>query len=70
MPEDAEIMRILREAKKLAQRYHSLTGKPLGITGEVAEYEAARYLELNLHRHVRPDMTQSRRLVEPYAACR
>src|SRR5690349_3770953 len=48
MPEDAEIMRILREAKKLAQRYRLLTGKPLGITGEVAEYEAARILGIEL----------------------
>jgi hypothetical protein len=37
-------MEILREAKKLAQEYRKLTGKPLGITGEVAEYEAARLL--------------------------
>jgi hypothetical protein len=39
---------ILAEAKKLAQRYRALTGKPLGITGEVAEYEAARILGLEL----------------------
>jgi hypothetical protein len=48
MPEDTEIMQILREAKKLAQRYRLLTGKPLGITGEVAEYEAARMLGVEL----------------------
>lgn len=48
MPEDVEIMQILKEAKKLAQRYRSLTGKPLGITGEVAEYEAARILGVEL----------------------
>lgn len=48
MPENAEIMQILREAKKLAQRYRLLTGKPLGITGEVAEYEAARILGVEL----------------------
>ncbi|OGB75945.1 MAG: hypothetical protein A2496_16765, partial [Burkholderiales bacterium RIFOXYC12_FULL_60_6] len=39
---------ILAEAKKLAQRYRVLTGKPLGITGEVAEYEAARILGVEL----------------------
>jgi hypothetical protein len=40
---------LLREAKKLAQKYLALTGKPLGITGEVAEYEAAaRILGLEL----------------------
>lgn len=33
---------------KLAQQYRALTGKPLGITGEVAEYEAARILEVKL----------------------
>lgn len=41
-------LEILAEAKKLAQRYRSLTGKPLGITGEVAEYEAARILGVEL----------------------
>jgi len=39
---------ILGEAKRLAQEYRQLTGKPLGITGEVAEYEAARILGLRL----------------------
>ena len=39
---------LLAEAKKLAQRYRALTGKPLGITGEVAEYEAARLLGVTL----------------------
>ncbi|HLO64941.1 MAG TPA: hypothetical protein VK165_18420 [Azonexus sp.] len=38
----------MAEAKKLAQRYRELTGKPLGITGEVAEYEAARILGIEL----------------------
>ena len=42
------VMNILRQAKRLAQNYHSLTGKPLGITGEVAEYEAARILKVEL----------------------
>jgi len=42
------VLEILAEAKKLAQRYRSLTGKPLGITGEVAEYEAARILGVQL----------------------
>jgi hypothetical protein len=43
--EDA-VFRLLAEAKGLAQEYRQLTGKPLGITGEVAEYEAARLLHL------------------------
>jgi hypothetical protein len=42
------IIQILAEAKKLAQEYSTLTGKPLGITGEVAEYEAARILGVEL----------------------
>ncbi len=41
-------METLRKAKKLAQEYRTLTGKPLGITGEVAEYEAARLLGVQL----------------------
>jgi hypothetical protein len=45
---DAEVIEILGTAKRLAQRYRELTGKPLGITGEVAEYEAARILGLTL----------------------
>ncbi|MHB8983631.1 DUF6998 domain-containing protein [Thiobacillus sp.] len=42
------VLGILAEAKRLAQRYRALTGKPLGITGEVAEYEAARILGVEL----------------------
>lgn len=40
--------KIIQEAKKLAWEYKTLTGKPLGITGEVAEYEAARLLNMQL----------------------
>lgn len=43
-----QIVEILRAAKALAQEYRKLTGKPLGITGEVAEYEAARLLGVKL----------------------
>jgi len=42
------VLSILREAKILARTYYKLTGKPLGITGEVAEYEAARLLRVHL----------------------
>jgi hypothetical protein len=48
MEEKDRVLQILSEAKKLAQEYRALTGKPLGITGEVAEYEAARLLGLQL----------------------
>lgn len=41
---DNQIMNVLKQAKRLAQTYRTLTGKPLGVTGEVAEYEAARLL--------------------------
>ena len=49
-----ELREILTEAKKLAQRYRQLTGKPLGITGEVAELEAALLLDLKLSRARQP----------------
>jgi hypothetical protein len=50
MPPDmqSEVMSILHDAKRLAQQYRRATGKPLGITGGVAEYEAARLLGLRL----------------------
>jgi hypothetical protein len=48
MTDNARVMDILGKAKRLAKEYYSLTGKPLGITGEVAEYEAARILHLEL----------------------
>ena len=47
--DESEVMLLLSQAKLLAKRYKDLTGKPLGITGEVAEYEAARLLGLELH---------------------
>src|SRR5947209_6049526 len=48
MTDHEAIMNLLGKAKKLAQEYRRLTGKPLGITGEVAEYEAARILGVEL----------------------
>jgi len=48
-PINAEILEVLRDAKVLARRFYRLTGKLLGITGEVAEHEAATKLGLNLH---------------------
>ncbi len=47
-PATDDLLAILRDAKSLAQRYYRATGKPLGVTGEVAEYEAARLLGLTL----------------------
>jgi hypothetical protein len=39
---------LLSRVKDIACEYYELTGKPLGITGEVAEYEAAEKLGLTL----------------------
>jgi hypothetical protein len=39
---------LLERAKKLARQYKVATGRPLGITGEVAEYEAVRLLNLEI----------------------
>jgi len=43
-----DITEILNNAKSLAKKYRELTGKPLGITGEVAEFSAAQILGLEL----------------------
>ena len=48
MPDTDRILEILGGAKLLAQEYRRLTGKPLGIAGEVAEYEAAHILGVQL----------------------
>ena len=43
-----DLAELISTAKALAKRYYELTGRPLGITGEVAEFEAARLLGLRL----------------------
>lgn len=43
-----EIAEVLADAKSLARKYRKLTGKPLGITGEVAEFSVAQFLGLEL----------------------
>jgi hypothetical protein len=49
MTKDAKrIKAILATVKPLAAEYYRLTGKPLGITGEIAEYVAAVKLKLIL----------------------
>ena len=45
---EVRVLQVLSEVKALAQEYRALTERPLGITGEVAEYEAARLLGLKL----------------------
>jgi hypothetical protein len=39
---------ILAGVKRLSCEYYALTGKPLGVTGEVAEFDAAEILGLEL----------------------
>jgi len=39
---------VLAQARRLGVEYYRLTGKPLGVTGEVAEYVAAETLGLSL----------------------
>jgi len=53
---------ILRDTKVLARRYYQLTRKPLDVTGEIAEYEATRHLniELELARQAGYDATEMR----------
>jgi len=48
MGKSERVLSILRKVKKLAVEYYQLTGKPLGVTGEIAEIEAADKLGLKL----------------------
>ena len=45
---DEQVLTVLKETKVLARECHRLTGKPLGITDEVAESEATRILGVEL----------------------
>jgi hypothetical protein len=45
---EVAIRALVHVAKAVAARYYLLTGKPLGVTGEVAEVEAAEKLGLRL----------------------
>ena len=42
------IVEIMGEVKALAKEYYALTGKPLGVAGEVGEVEAAKLLGMKL----------------------
>lgn len=48
MNNNKKLTEIISAAKKAAIAYYELTGKPLGITGEIAECEAASLLGLEL----------------------
>ena len=43
-----QISAVLERAKDAAVDYYDLTGKPLGITGEIGEFYASKYLKLDL----------------------
>ena len=47
-PDISRVREILAAVKPLAAEYYRLTGKPLGVTGEVAEFVAAGCLGLEL----------------------
>jgi len=44
----SKLVPLLRKVKRLAKDYYTLTGRPLGVTGEIAEYEAVDLLGLEL----------------------
>ncbi len=48
MPSPERLYQLLGEVKHLSRKYRELTGRPLGVTGEIAEYEAARLLDIEL----------------------
>jgi hypothetical protein len=48
MEDSDQLLALLGQVKRLAKRYYGLTGRPLGCTGEIAEYEAVRILGLKL----------------------
>ena len=48
MATQAEIRKVLERARRAAVDYYNLTKRPLGITGEIGEFEAAIRLKLKL----------------------
>ena len=48
MNSDRDQKAILADVKRLAVEYYNVAGRPLGITGELAEFEAAEKLGLEL----------------------
>jgi len=48
MSQTEKISEVLERAKAAATDYYRLTGKPLGITGEIGEYLAAKHLGVEL----------------------
>jgi hypothetical protein len=52
---------LIDEIRSLAVRYRALTGRPLGVVGELAELEAARLLDLELANVRQPGFDAVRR---------
>jgi hypothetical protein len=46
----SRVQDLIAQAKIIAAEYYKLTGKPLGISGEIAEHDAARLLGMTLSR--------------------
>jgi hypothetical protein len=55
----AHLREVLAAMKSLAAEYYQLTGKPLGVTGEVAEFVAADEPTSAGLRRARPSGSQS-----------
>lgn len=47
-PDVSELGALIEQARSIALAYRRLTGRPLGVTGEVGEYEAIRRLGFQL----------------------
>lgn len=43
-----QLANLIERARPIAVDYYRLTGRPLGITGEIGEYEATQLLEMTL----------------------
>ena len=46
--DEMRVEEVLKGVRDLAVEYYKITGKPLGVTGEIGEFEAARRLQLTL----------------------
>ena len=43
-----DVGKIINQIKEVASEYYEKTGRPLGATGEIAEYEVVRLLNLEI----------------------
>jgi hypothetical protein len=65
-----EVITALADAKRIAKLYYALTGRPLGITGEIAEYQAIPLLRLALAPVRQPGYDAERNCTAGPNACR